>query len=598
MKNRFLQLLGIGILLFLTFAFSRNKQTANSINNSLTLKEYYSVLVTKCNSTLNKISTNSSKAEQIENYKEARKFFKKLEPIMAYVSTEDYETLNQANLIGVEELGEGKTIVENAFGFQVIEEILYSETKQANELNISLTKTKKLLQLVSEQEWTELTLTQVLELLRNQIIRTATLGVTGFDSPQKQSLLEAEYNYDAISSILEIYQEEFDNQELREQWEGELEKMQKLGEQNFNTFDRYGFIQNNVHYQLALIQRTSVDWGVLLPKSSALQASASSLFSKNTFRSDFFVKSEYQYTSKRSAIGEQLFNDAKISKTGKMSCATCHQKDKAFTDGLAHFEGQKRNTPSLFYSGLQNEYFYDMRSGSLQEQIVQVVENKNEFHSDLATITKKILEDTSYAKRFEVAYESEISDDLVLDALSQYVKSLNPFNSKFDRNINKEENSLTVSEKNGFNLFMGKAECGTCHFAPVFNGTVPPYFTTTEMELLGVPKDSTKKKLDTDYGRYDVHATENRKHFFKTPTVRNVSKTAPYMHNGAFNTLFEVVEFYDDGGGVGIGFDLAYQTLPSDSLKLTTAEIQDIIAFLNSLEDDFVDDLQNSSSLN
>ena len=133
---------------------------------------------------------------------------------------------------------------------------------------------------------------------------------------------------------------------------------------------------------------------------------------------------------------------------------------------------------------------------------------------------------------------------------------------------------------------MGKAKCATCHFAPVFNGTVPPNFTETEFELLGVPKSNKLPAMvDTDLGRFDVFKTPERKHFFKTPTVRNISKTAPYMHNGVYYDLEEVMDFYNNGGGSGLGLEFEYQTLRSDSLKLKNSEIKDIIAFMNSLED-------------
>ncbi|WP_452599649.1 cytochrome-c peroxidase, partial [Pontimicrobium sp. MEBiC01747] len=163
---------------------------------------------------------------------------------------------------------------------------------------------------------------------------------------------------------------------------------------------------------------------------------------------------------------------------------------------------------------------------------------------------------------------------------------LTTFNSKFDRNINGLENTLTAQEINGFNLFNGKAKCATCHFAPVFNGTVPPNFKESELEAIGVPNDTlTTSKISNDFGRYNLFKTEERKHFFKTPTVRNISKTVPYMHNGVYITLEQVMTFYNNGGGSGVGINLEYQTLPTDSLKLKTAEIQDIIAFMKTLED-------------
>ncbi len=518
-------------------------------------------------------------------YWEARKQFKYLEPILSYFFTEEYETLNQANLLGVEELGGGKFQQSKAFGFQVTEELLYSEDVLKEDFELNHNQTLTLLNELKTQKINDPEPEAFLDLLRNQIVRTASLGITGFDSPQKKSLQEAAYSYQTLNELIKSRRHLFSDESIYSNWKKELNAVQQLFVGDFDAFDRYSFIKEHTHIQLQLLLSTAKDWEVSFPRESAFLPDATSLFSDNTFQSNFFVRSEHEFTEERSALGEQLFMDKKLSRSGKLSCQSCHQKEKGFTDGLVHFEGQERNTPTLLYSVLQNEYFYDLRSENIRAQITQVVENPAEFHTDLKAIVQKIREDTTYAGQFEKAYSEKANEGLFLDAISQYLKTLNPFNSKFDRNINGQENTLSNAEKNGFNLFMGKAECGTCHFAPVFNGTVPPYFTTTEMELLGVPKDSSNKQIDDDFGRYDVNQTENRKHFFKTPTVRNVSKTAPYMHNGAYSSLFEVVEFYDDGGGQGLGFDLPFQTLQRDSLHLSEQEIDDLIAFMNSLED-------------
>ena len=142
-----------------------------------------------------------------------------------------------------------------------------------------------------------------------------------------------------------------------------------------------------------------------------------------------------------------------------------------------------------------------------------------------------------------------------------------------------------MQNKKGFNLFSGKAKCATCHFIPLFNGLVPPEFVETETEVLGVPEttDKTKPRLDPDLGKYNTSKSVIHKHSFKTPTVRNIELTAPYMHNGVFNSLEEVLDFYNDGGGQGLKIAPENQTLPPDKLNLTKKEMQDIIAFMKSL---------------
>jgi cytochrome c peroxidase len=134
---------------------------------------------------------------------------------------------------------------------------------------------------------------------------------------------------------------------------------------------------------------------------------------------------------------------------------------------------------------------------------------------------------------------------------------------------------------------MGKAVCATCHFPPTFNGTVPPKFDETEFENIGITRtvDFNHPVLDDDPGLYYPFEIEERRHFFKTATIRNIALTAPYMHNGAFETLEEVLEFYNSGGGQGLGLDVPYQTLPSDPLNLEKTEIDAIIAFMKTLTD-------------
>jgi cytochrome c peroxidase len=150
-----------------------------------------------------------------------------------------------------------------------------------------------------------------------------------------------------------------------------------------------------------------------------------------------------------------------------------------------------------------------------------------------------------------------------------------------------DKTALSASQKRGFNLFMGKAACGTCHFAPVFNGLVPPNYITTEFEILGTPmnEDLEKPIADTDLGMYNVFEIEQFKGAFKTPTVRNAAETAPYMHNGAFATLEKLIDFYDKGGGAGIGLNVPQQTLSPTPLNLTKEEKADLISFIEALTD-------------
>ncbi|MBC7862060.1 MAG: cytochrome C peroxidase, partial [Bacteroidia bacterium] len=134
-------------------------------------------------------------------------------------------------------------------------------------------------------------------------------------------------------------------------------------------------------------------------------------------------------------------------------------------------------------------------------------------------------------------------------------------------------------------LFAGKGLCGSCHFFPLFNGSVPPFYIDSEFEVIGTAENSTNKKVDKDEGRYLVTGIPEQRFAFKTPTVRNIEFTAPYMHNGSYKELKDVVEFYHKGGGNGFGFNIPNQTLPFDSLQLNASEKENIIHFMKSLSD-------------
>ena len=156
-----------------------------------------------------------------------------------------------------------------------------------------------------------------------------------------------------------------------------------------------------------------------------------------------------------------------------------------------------------------------------------------------------------------------------------------------DRALRGDSAAWTPAERRGFNLFTGKAKCATCHFAPLYNGTVPPLYQEAEVEVLGVPARAAWRgaRVDPDSGRFRLTRAAPHLHAFKTPTVRNAALTAPYMHNGVYRTLDEVVDFYNRGGGAGIGVALGNQTLPPDSLGLTPAERRSLVAFMRALTD-------------
>lgn len=292
-------------------------------------------------------------------------------------------------------------------------------------------------------------------------------------------------------------------------------------------------------------------------------------------------------------LGRQLFFDKRLSGTGARSCATCHQPQKGYANNLpknSSIDGKSvifRNTPTILYAALQPVQFADGRLSFLEDQAKAVIENHSEMKGDLKKIARQLTADNAYKRMAANAFGKDtVSGEDVAKALASFIRSQAPFSSQFDAFLQGNEKALSAQAIKGFNLFMGKAKCGTCHFMPLFNGVVPPHYTKMESEVLGVPQQARAPfDLDSDEGKYRFTGAAVHRFAFKTPTLRNIALTAPYMHNGVYNTLEEVVDFYDKGGGAGLGISLSNQTLPAEPLNLTKEEKGAIVQFLHSLTD-------------
>jgi cytochrome c peroxidase len=235
---------------------------------------------------------------------------------------------------------------------------------------------------------------------------------------------------------------------------------------------------------------------------------------------------------------------------------------------------------------LATTQFLDGRAETLEGQLVHVASNLREMGNHIEEVPIRLSKNDTYIALFDKAFPNQtevVRLQNLQKAIGAYIRSLAVFDSDFDKYMRGETAQIDPSVKRGFNLFMGKAKCGTCHFAPVFNGTVPPQYLDTEFEVLGVPNE--KGSLDTDLGRYSLYPAEKFRRAFKTVTVRNAALTAPYMHNGVHKSLDEVVRFYNKGGGRALGFDVLRQTLPFNKLDLNKREQRDLVKFMESLTD-------------
>lgn len=541
-----------------------------------------------------KIAADGSQKEVLEQFKKTRLQYKRIEWAVEYFVPETARFMNGPALDEME-LEENKFFVPN--GFQVIEEHIYPEYDFKNkkeiirELDILLSNTKQV-----ETTFGAITISDdyVLDALQQNVHRILTLGITGFDSPiLNSSIPEARQSLSVIPELLLIIQPK---SKILDDVKQIAAKAKEYCDSNpnFNTFNRVVFITeylNPLSQKLNLFQKEEKIPAV--ERNRPLKATAATLFDENAFDVNGFVASnEYRYSDEKAILGEKLFYDKSLSKDGNRSCASCHNPEKAFTDGLktnVSLKGKNlnRNTPTLTYASFQNAQFWDMRQLDLEKQSVDVIENKDEMHGSLVAIHSKVSSDREYIQLFQKAYPKSDKTEAwqIQNAISSYVRSLNSFDSRFDSYMRGNKNSINAEEIQGMNLFMGKAKCATCHFTPLFNGTVPPNFAKTEHEVVGTPEDASGKRLSEDRGRYIFNQLPQLKGAFKTPTLRNVAVTAPYMHNGAFATLEEVVEFYDLGGGTGLGLSVENQTLPTDKLNLTAAEKKALVAFMKTLTD-------------
>jgi cytochrome c peroxidase len=244
-------------------------------------------------------------------------------------------------------------------------------------------------------------------------------------------------------------------------------------------------------------------------------------------------------------------------------------------------------------AALHPAQFADERAVTLEDQVLTVLASPAEMNSSAELAATRLKADSAYRVSFAGAFGNGQSDAVtplrVRQALAAYVRSLVALDSRFDRAARGDTLAMTDDERHGFTLFMGKAGCGTCHFAPLFNGNTPPRYLASDVEVIGTTSSAQDRAtIDADSGRGRIDGLATHVHAFKTPSLRNITLTAPYMHNGAFRTLDDVLRFYDRGGGIGSGARVPNQTLPTDSLALSPAERRAIIAFLGALVDTVV----------
>jgi len=309
-------------------------------------------------------------------------------------------------------------------------------------------------------------------------------------------------------------------------------------------------------------------------------------------------------------LGRKLFMDRRLSGNGTMSCGMCHVPEQGFTATevatAVGIEGRslRRNTPTVLNVGFIHNLFHDGRETSLEEQVWGPLLAADEMgNRSREAVVEKIAQLPDYAELFEAAYPGQrISSENVASALAAYERSLVSAGSRFDLwYFGGQDGAMTAAEQRGFALFRGKGRCDSCHvigeqhalftddqFHNLGVGRGKPDRSVAEVRVQLAPGIETTVPLGTlddlfgapspDNGRFEVTGAEEQRYAYRTPTLRNVELTAPYMHDGSIATLREVVEYFDRGGNANPWLDA--RMVP---LSLSESEKDDLVAFLRSL---------------
>lgn len=540
-------------------------------------------------------------AEMQAAFDTARLAYKRVEFLAELYNPETAKSLNGAPLPEVEE-DDGLQQIISPMGFQVVEELLFpydpaNRTELLTQLAVLQSNVGRLTRVATDNEMTD---SHVFDAMRLEVFRLITLGITGFDSPiANHSLPETASALRRLQQYTGFYELADHDADLAGRLEqtfaGAIGALQDG--RGFNEFDRLGYITHHANVLSGLLLDAQKALAIpVFVESRLLSSSARTLNDPDVFDPSYFVNSDDdRATPDRIALGKMLFYDPilsgnRVGRSSARTCATCHQPDRAFADGehkslAVGFGGRRiaRNSPTLLNAAFQASQFADSRVTFLEDQASDVIQNTDEMHGSLPDAVTALKTSETYRASFAQTYRDGVTEQNLKNAIASYVRSLTNLDSRVDQALRGKPTLLTAEEKHGFNLFMGKGKCATCHFFPLFNGTVPPAYQKTESEVIGTPATLAEKTVDPDLGKYLTTRINIQKHAFKTPTVRNVAQTAPYMHNGVYRTLDEVVEFYNKGGGNGLGFNLDNQTLPFDKLNLTVPEKRALVAFMEAL---------------
>ena len=294
------------------------------------------------------------------------------------------------------------------------------------------------------------------------------------------------------------------------------------------------------------------------------------------------IPADNPMTDAKAALGRKLFFEKRLSADVSVSCATCHEPARAFADNRTlavgvHGRVGKRHSPALINRGYGRMYFWDGRADTLEAQVLLPISDPNEMDLPIEEALKRLREDKSYRTAFETVFARPVSADDLARALATYVRSIRSDESPYNRFVAGDTSALTEEQQRGREVF-NRSACGACHREPLF----------TDERFWNTGVAWNPETGYSDAGRYDVSKSERDRGSFKTPTLREVARTAPYMHDGSLATLADVVEFYAKAVGPNSRTRVGNEVLPPRiffvrAMNLSADDKQALVRFLESL---------------
>ncbi len=332
--------------------------------------------------------------------------------------------------------------------------------------------------------------------------------------------------------------------------------------------------------------------GILRLATAAVALSVAAQFSPGASAQEAGPVKPIEVKAELADLGKRLFYDVRISGDTTLSCASCHQPEKAFTDGNAlsdAYSGARhfRNTPTLANVGHRAAWFHDGRVGTnLNDVTREMITETYMMNMDMRIMQERLKQDPVYVKMFEAAGLGEPSNGGARKAIENFLKTITSSDAPFDTG------KMSASAKRGWGLFKGKANCAACHSGNRFTDDKPhnigvpdnpdiwadPLRHITFVTFAKFQGVENYMNVRRDLGAYIRTRRDGTERSFMTPTLRELTYTAPYMHNGVFGTLEEVVEFYNKGGGDDPNKDTRLKPL-----NLIASEKKDLVEFLKSL---------------